>query len=123
MDLAEAELVFKTFKEAGSPAALRDHDVAMLDALGYQRVKAAIDARSISPADNRALALEWLSKQDRVELEKDKAEQRARADAALRAAQDSADASRKAASWAMWAALLSLLAVAVGVMKDCAGQA
>ena len=71
----------------------------------------------ISPSANRAVAIEWVAEFELKEQKETARVAREDTDRALRAAERSASASEKSASMARWAAVASLLAIAITIAE------
>jgi hypothetical protein len=70
---------------------------------------------------NEAFVREWLLRKADERRARLEAELARRADRAVEVSEESARASKRSAQFAMWSALISVVAIAVAVVRGCTG--
>lgn len=88
---------------------------AFFEVIGFEKARALRDEGNVTSTINRLYLREWVSVQERKRAEQERQDEIGRANAALAATQQSAQASQDAARWAMWAAVGSVIASVVAL--------
>lgn len=90
----------------------------MLETIGYERIKATLSANAISPADNRAVAIQWLNEQEKAIQDEIARQHRENSERSLATAERAATATKTAAYWAAVAAFISTISLALPHIPD-----
>ena len=110
-NIDDAERRFTHFREFGWPSTQPVDEV--FETLGYDRVRATIDAGDVSPSHNRARAILWVRLVEWKAREESDRQHREFTDRTLAAAESSAASSKVSAKWALAAAAASLVSTLV----------